>query len=355
MPSDVKWQPNGVPFLMAVYTAIVLVAGTATRSTAHENAVLGFLHTVIHDGTFIVLEYLIARHVIGRRRTADLKTIVGVMLLAAVFGIAYSAFMRFGLSVMLVAIVPPPVHPFAPASVLFYYGLLSLSFYLAWVWMVGLETSTARELAAQQAENDAANRVLQSELRRLRNQIDPHFLFNCLNTAITEVHERPKRATALLRELSAYLRYSLDIADRSLSPLAAEFAALRSFLRVQDVRFGSRLASRVVLDRAARERLVPTLLLQPLIENATKYGIPGDDGVLHVTVEAVAEGEVLTITVTNTGLLQPSQPSAHPSTRVGLANLRSRLILHYADRASFSLDQVGEDVVARLVLNGSPL
>lgn len=354
MPSDAKRRPGGAPFLIAIYAVVVLVAGTATRSTAHESAVLGLLQTVIHDGTFIALNYLIARHLIGRRQTVGLKTIVGVMLLAVIVGIAYSAFARFGLTVMFAAIVPPPIHPFAPASVIFYYGLLSLSFYLTWVWMIGIETSAARDLAAQQAQNDAESRVLQSELRRLRNQIDPHFLFNCLNTAITEVHERPKRATALLRELSAYLRYSLDIADRSLSPMAAEFAALRSFLRVQDVRFGSKLASRVVLDRAARERLVPTLLLQPLIENATKYGIPGDDGVLHVTVDAIAEGEVLTITVTNTGLLQP-HPSAQPSTRVGLANLRSRLILHYADRASFSLDQVGDDVVARLVLNGSPV
>jgi LytS/YehU family sensor histidine kinase len=354
MPSEVKRRPSGAPFLIAIYAAFVLVAGTATRSMAHDNPTLGFLHTVINDGTFIVLNYLIARYLFGRRRTVDVKTVVGVMLLSVAIGIAYYFVIQYVLAVVFAAVVPPPIHPFAPGSVILYYGLLSLSFCLTWVWMIGIETSTERELAAQQAQNDAESRVLQSELRRLRNQIDPHFLFNCLNTAITEVHERPKRATALLRELSAYLRYSLDIADRSLSPLAAEFAALRSFLRVQDVRFGSRLASRVVLDRAARERLVPTLLLQPLIENATKYGIPGDDGVLNVTVEAVAEGEVVTITVTNTGLLQP-HPSELPSTRVGLANLRSRLILHYADRASFNLDQVGDDVVARLVLNGSPV
>lgn len=354
MPSDAKGRPSGVPFLIAIYAAFVLVAGTTTRSMAHENPMLGLLHTVINDGTFIVLNYLIARHLIGRRRSVDIATIVGVMLLSVVIGIAYYGLIRFGLSVVFAAVVPPPVHPFAPGSVILYYGLLSLSFCLTWVWMVGIETSTERELAAQQAQNDAESRVLQSELRRLRNQIDPHFLFNCLNTAITEVHDRPKRATALLRELSAYLRYSLDIADRSFSPLAAEFAALRSFLRVQDVRFGSKLASRVVIDRAARERLVPTLLLQPLIENATKYGIPNDDGILHVTVEAVVDGEVLTVTVTNTGLLQSDAAGRH-STRIGLANLRSRLVLHYADRASFSLDQVGEDVVARLVLNGSPV
>lgn len=354
MPSDAEWRLSGAPFLIAIYAGFVVIAGTAIRAVAQESVVLGFLQTVINDGTFILINYLIARHLIGRRATIDTKTIIGVMVLAMIIGALFFPVIKYGLSVIFAALVPPPVHPFSPGTVILYYVLLSLSFCLTWVWMVGIETSTERELAAQRAQNEAESRMLQSELRRLRNQIDPHFLFNCLNTAITEVHDRPKRATALLRELGAYLRYSLDIADRSFSPLVAEFAALRSFLRVQDVRFGSKLVSRVVLDRAARERFVPTLLLQPLVENATKYGIPDDDGVLHVVVEAALDGERLTITVSNTGLLQPQEPGPL-STRIGIANLRSRLMLHYADRASFSLLQDGENVVAKLILDGSPV
>lgn len=354
MPRDARRRLNGAPFLIAIYAGFVLVAGTAVRAMAHESAVLGLLQTAINDGAFIVVIYLIAHHLIGRRATLDAKTIVGVMGLAMVTGAAFYFVIRYGLSLIFAALAPPPLHPFSPGSVVLYYVLLSLSFCLTWVWMVGIETSAERELAARQAQNEAESRMLQSELRRLRNQIDPHFLFNCLNTAITEVHDRPKRATALLRELGAYLRYSLDVADRAFSPLAAEFAALRSFLRVQDVRFGSKLAARVVLDRAARERFVPTLVLQPLIENATKYGIPDDTGVLHVVVEAAVDGERLTITVANTGLLQPDRPNPQ-STRIGIANLRSRLMLHYADRASFDLFQDGENVVAKLILNGSPV
>lgn len=354
MPSEATGRMSGAPYFIAIYAGFVLVAGTSIRTVAQQSLELGFLQTLINDGIFIALNALIAHHVFGRREGIDARFVIGVMISSMLGGIVYYFVIRYVLSVVFAAVVPEPVRPFLPGSVVLYYGLLSLSFCLTWVWMVAIERSTERELAAQQARNDAESRILQSELRRLRNQIDPHFLFNCLNTAITEVHDRPKRATALLRELSAYLRYSLDIADRAFSPLAAEFAALKSFLRVQDVRFGSRLASRVVLDRAARERLVPALLLQPLIENATKYGIPDDDGILHVAVEAIVDGDTLTITVSNTGLLQPQSPG-HPSTRIGLANLRSRLILHYADRASFGLEQEGENVVARLILNGSPV
>lgn len=353
MPNRETTRLSGASFLFALYAGFVLIVGTAIRTVAHENIGLGFLQTAINDGTFIVANYLIAYRLVDRRREVDVKTIGQVMIASIVIGVAYYFVIKYGLSEIFEAFAPPPKHPFAPGAVILYYSLLSLSFCLTYVWVIGIERSVERELAAQQAQNEAESRVLQSELRRLRNQIDPHFLFNCLNTAITEVHDRPKRATTVLRELSAYLRYSLDVGDRSFSPLAAEFAALRSFLRIQDTRFGSRLSTRLVLDRRARERLVPTLLLQPLIENATKYGIPDDDGVLHVTVDAMLDGDVLNVTITNTGLLQPlGEPR---STRIGLANLRSRLDLHYGERASFALGQEGENVVARLILIGSPV
>lgn len=345
---------GGSVYLVSMYTAFVVIIGTTTRAMANESVVLGFLQTVINDVTFIACNYVIAHHFVDGRRVVDVKTIASVMVASFGIGIAYFFVIKYGLSEIFDAFAPPPKHPFAPSAIIGYYSIVSLGFGLAYVWMAGIERSAERELAAQQAQSEAESRILQAELRRLRNQIDPHFLFNCLNTAITEVHDRPKRATTVLRELSAYLRYSLDVGDRAFSPLAAEFAALRSFLRIQDTRFGSRLATRLVLDRGARERLVPTLLLQPLIENATKYGIPDDGGVLHVTVEATLEDDVLTITITNTGLLQPLDGEPR-STRIGLANLRSRLDLHYGERASFDLVQEGETVVARLILNGGPV
>ncbi|WP_315837734.1 sensor histidine kinase [Bradyrhizobium prioriisuperbiae] len=236
-----------------------------------------------------------------------------------------------------------------PFLVFVYVTLLFGLYGMAALWM------KSQMKAAQAAVNaaDAERAAAMSELRRLRMQLDPHFLFNSLNTALVEVVHRPKRAVLMVRELSEYLRYSLDTADIHFVPVAAELAMVRCFLRVQNIRFGAKLNASLKAENAVKQRLVPCFMLQPLVENAIKYGIPDDRDVLKISLDVTGVGEDLVVTVTNGGSLCLSD-RPRQGTKTGLNNLRARLALHYPERHAFEIKQVGETVCATCVLTGQP-
>jgi LytS/YehU family sensor histidine kinase len=136
-------------------------------------------------------------------------------------------------------------------------------------------------------------------------------------------------------------------------PVSAELAMIRSFLRVQDIRFGAKLKHTITAHDDAKRRLIPAFLLQPLIENAAKYGIPDDDNILRIDIVVVLRDDDLLITVSNTGELVLSK-SGHWGTRTGLSNLKSRLALHYPDRHTFEMAQSGTNVCVTCILRGEP-
>ena len=212
---------------------------------------------------------------------------------------------------------------------------------------------------AEQAEHRHAMRaeaeVLRAELEELRLQLDPHFLFNALNGVAEEIPEHPTAALAMLRDLTAYLRHSLDGINQTVVTVEAELGGLSAYLRVQQARFGDRL--RVVLEAepAARERRIASFLLQPLVENAVKHG-KRDNG-LEVGVDIRLSGQALHVVIENTGSLEPNARTRRRRPGIGLENVRRRLALHYPGRHQFSLREQGgpePKVVATLVLEGEP-
>jgi hypothetical protein len=177
----------------------------------------------------------------------------------------------------------------------------------------------------------------EAELRALRAQINPHFLFNCLNSLRHLIGASPERAQAMVTSLADLLRYSLD-ADRSdLAPLSAELRVVDEYLDLERVRFEERLRVERAIDPAALAVPVPTMLLQSLVDNAIKHGIAEliDGGVIRVEA-AVTNGE-LTLRVRNTGTLRPPADK----TGRGLQNARDRLRLLYDGSASLSLRDAG--------------
>jgi two-component system, LytTR family, sensor kinase len=244
---------------------------------------------------------------------------------------------------------PIVANPYRPLAVFTYFTLLYCLWGMAAFWLKMQVKATTEAVNAANAARAAAI----SELKRLRMQLDPHFLFNSLNTALVEVNHQPKRAILMLRELSNYLRYSLDTADVHVVPVSAEVAMIRSFLRVQDIRFGAKLKYSIVAQEETKRRLVPTFLLQPLIENAVKYGIPDDDNVLHIDVVVALQNDDIVITVTNTGDLALTKPDQW-GTRTGLSNFQNRLALHYPDRHSVEMTQSGPNVRVTCILKGEP-
>jgi hypothetical protein len=230
-----------------------------------------------------------------------------------------------------------------------YYIIVFASWRFAQFW-------TAAELAVhhqKQRVMAAEYEALKAELRHLRHQLDPHFLFNALNGIAVEIPDRPDAAVGMVRELAAYLRYSLDQRDRTVTSLASALDAARSYLELQKARFGPELDYRLECSEPARRLMVPSFLLQPLVENAVKHGLNTGRAPVDIAIRAAVGDCGLQICVTGPGLLRPDWEVAG-SPGVGLSVLNRRLQLHYPGRHEFSLRQIGDTVTAGLQLRGEP-
>ena len=210
---------------------------------------------------------------------------------------------------------------------------------------------------AEQAERQHAMRAeaeaLRAELEELRLQLDPHFLFNALNGVAEEIPEHPAAALAMLRDLTAYLRHSLDGINHTVMTVEAEVEGLSAYLRVQQARFGERLKIAFHVDPEAAPRRIASFLLQPLVENAVKHGRRDSGLQIGIAIRTTASG--LHIEIANNGSLDHGRARQQRRAGVGVENVRRRLGLHYPARHSFSLSEREPDtVVAALVLEGEP-
>ena len=182
-----------------------------------------------------------------------------------------------------------------------------------------VHAQTERTLRAQTLAREA-------QLQMLRYQINPHFLFNALNSLRGLIDEDPARAKGVVNELSDFLRYSLLPTTELLVPLREEIGAVRAYLAVEQARFEERLRVRIRVDPAAEHVRVPAFLLHPLTENAVKYGRQSSPALLELLVEASARGGVLRLTVSNTGAWSPPDGAVEGErTGLGLRNVRQRL------------------------------
>jgi hypothetical protein len=189
------------------------------------------------------------------------------------------------------------------------------------------ERSTA-EFRAIEAESAA----LRSELSRLQSQISPHFLFNALNTVLASRAD-PEAIETVTQALAKYLRFLLRPAGR-LEPLSQELEAMEQYLTVQGMRFGAALETRIDCDLDVRGVLVPPALVQPLVENALKYGGEPGGGPLRVEVSARRAGDWVEVEVANNGRWLP--PGHGGSTGTGLDSLAGRLRLLLGPAAGVS-------------------
>jgi signal transduction histidine kinase len=179
-----------------------------------------------------------------------------------------------------------------------------------------------------------------AQLEMLRYQLNPHFLFNTLNSISTLVLlGDTEKANGMLSRLSSFLRYTLVGERQGLATVAQEMEALRLYLDIERIRFGDRLRVRFEVDPAIEAARLPSLLLQPLVENAVKYAVtPQEDGA-DIVVTAGASGGRLLIEVADTGPgLDGVRPDpSHAGTGVGLENIRERLAQAYGADHRFEL------------------
>jgi two-component system LytT family sensor kinase len=183
-------------------------------------------------------------------------------------------------------------------------------------------------------------RLAETRLQLLGMQLQPHFLFNTLNTIAEMVHEDPDKADTMIAGLSDLLRRSLDLGTVQEIPLAEEIDLVLLYLEIQKARFGDRLRVELSIADDTRQLRVPALLLQPLVENAIRHGLAArvDAGRIHI--EARTAGGVLVITVTDDGV-EHGETTTGPE-RVGLGNTRARLEALYGSAGRLDLTPAGE-------------
>ena len=182
----------------------------------------------------------------------------------------------------------------------------------------------------------------QSELKALRAQINPHFLFNALNTVASLIHSDPARADRAVEQLSEVFRHTLRRSDSEWAPLDQELAFAAAYLDVEEARFGARLRYTIEADAGARRAHVPSMLVHTLVENAVKHGIAQVRGHGRLDVAATLSGDRLTIDVTDNGPGLDESPERAAFARrageqFGLRSVRDRLRGHFAEGACFTL------------------
>ena len=178
----------------------------------------------------------------------------------------------------------------------------------------------------------------QAQLKMLRYQLNPHFLFNTLNAISTLILDGANQtANQAVTRLSDFLRYTLDNDPMSRVTLGSELDALDLYLEIEKVRFGDRLIIEKDIDERALQGLVPSLILQPLIENAIKYAItPREEGG-RLRIAAQVQHETLVLQLSDTGPGLGNGDNGQKSCGVGLKNTRERLQQLYGDRQAFTL------------------
>jgi signal transduction histidine kinase len=213
-------------------------------------------------------------------------------------------------------------------------------FVLAWHAMSFHREARDRQMQAVQLES----LLHQAQLEALRSQLNPHFLFNALHSMAELVHSDPKLAERLIVRLGELLRQVLQSSNQPEVTLGEELDFIRGYVAIEQMRLGDRLSVNWDVDPGALQARVPSLVLQPLVENAIQHGIAAATGPGTLGITARRDGEFLMLEIRDNG---PGLARAAPAPGIGLANTRARLQRLYGERQRFELD-AGDGLTVRL-------
>lgn len=180
----------------------------------------------------------------------------------------------------------------------------------------------------EERKKDAEKLAREAELFKLRQQLQPHFLFNSLNSINALIGSRPQEARKMVQQLSDFLRGTIKKDETQWVTLKEELQYLQLYLDIEKVRFGNRLATDIAIDEITHSLKLPALLLQPIVENAIKFGLYDTIGETVIEISAVKEENHLVIRVKNP--FDPETSSPKQGTGFGLNSVQRRLYLLFA-------------------------
>jgi signal transduction histidine kinase len=232
--------------------------------------------------------------------------------------------------------VPGLTHLWFLNELITYTAIVAAGFAREYFLRYQARQAEASRLQAQTARLSA--QLADARLAALRTQLDPHFLFNTLNAVSALVERDPEGVQRMIARLSELLRHTLDGSDRQEVPLEEEMGLVQRYLEIMEVRFQGRLTVTVDVDSALDHARVPSLILQPLVENAIKHGVSRRPGPGRIEISARRDGDRLVLRVHDDG----DAPAGEPRDGVGLANTRERLRQLYGERQSLAVGPAPE-------------
>ena len=335
----------------AAYTILQVLAGWALIVTG----------IISHGSEGLLLEFIILRSVYGILITSSIRPLFirihsrrwhPLLMTLVLLGVSLSySTVELLLKLLLIKQIPLLREYFGSLTenLLMGTNIMVLGFYLDFFFFalwVGLYFTGSLFFDSL----ELSRRHQKSELSLLRYQMQPHFLFNAL-TAVMAVSGDRTKVEVLTQSLADYLRFSLRRSDGDTFPLREELEALENYLQVEKIRFEDNLNYRIDADEKASDVCVLPHLVQPLLENAIKYGQKTSPMPLSIGIEAQIIGRQLHLAVENTGSwVEPSASSRGDGMGIGLTNLRRRLQLLYSDRATLTHEYSSQSVRAIVTL-----
>ncbi len=199
-----------------------------------------------------------------------------------------------------------------------------------------------KQLKASRLENE----LQRSKVNTLQMQMQPHFLFNALNSISSLTFEDSEKTRQMLIKLSEFLRYTTKYSEKQLVKLNDELSHIDQYLSIEHLRFGERLHYEKQVTKAAEERFLPCLVLQPVIENAIKHGVNQSLEPVKILLQATTDHDKLVITISNT----KDGESRKKGTGTGLKNLSNRLKILYSDRARLQIENTEKLFTVKIVI-----
>ena len=318
----------------------------ALSGFSNSMGAMWIVHTALLTATGYSLTLLMAtifRRLITMRPIFTLLLSLGVVILASA---AFSIIETWSVATFL----KPELKLTAKTS----FGAILLDFTLLAAWTAlyyGINYFLLLEHEIRMRER-LESQASTAQLAMLRYQLNPHFLFNTLNSISTLVLlKQTERANAMLARLSSFLRYTLANEPTAKVTLAQEVETLKLYLEIEKMRFEDRLRPHFRIQSETIGARLPSLLLQPLIENAIKYAVTPSEAGADIWINATREGQAVRLEVADNGSGEGSGLAAGPSTGVGLANIRDRLMQAYGAAHGFSTrqnDQGGFSVILEI-------
>ncbi len=221
--------------------------------------------------------------------------------------------------------------------------------------MTGVMTMLSLIWFTQQDQEDDIKRkqdteqlAREAELNKLRQQLQPHFLFNSLNSISALTGTQPEKARHMIQQLSDFLRGTLKKDDQQSTTFEEELQYLQLYLEIEKVRFGYRLQTRITHDDEALQMKLPAMLLQPLVENAIKFGLYDTIGEVIILIAATNNNGMLEVTVANPFDELTAAPVK--GTGFGLSSIRRRLFLLFGRHDLLQIKKEGEQFITKITI-----